>query len=120
MSEEKKVQSAHLTYHEKRKFHAERLEEMKIVAEYMDDEKLVEIADKIDKANSVFVVALGRSRMNIMGFATRLRQMRIRAHLVGDISTPSIHKGDLLIIGSSSGETASLVTFAAWMRIRAG
>ena len=32
MSEEKKVQSAHLTYHEKRKFHAERLEEMKIVA----------------------------------------------------------------------------------------
>ena len=112
MSEGKKVQSAHLTYHERRKFHQERLEEMKIVAEYMDDEKLVEIADKIDKANSVFVVALGRSRMNIMAFAMRLRQMRIRAHVVGDISTPSIHKGDLLIIGSSSGETASLVTLS--------
>lgn len=112
MSEAKKVQSAHLTYHERKKFHEERLEQMKIVAEYMDDDKLVEIADKIDKANNVFVVALGRSRMNIMAFATRLRQMRIRTHVVGDISTPSIHKGDLLIIGSSSGETSSLVTFA--------
>ena len=82
MSEGKKVQSAHLTYHERRKFHQERLEEMKIVAEYMDDEKLVEIADKIDKSNSVFVVALGRSRMNIMAFAMRLRQMRTGRRMV--------------------------------------
>lgn len=108
----KREVGAHLTYHEKRKFHVERIDEMKIVSETMDDEALVKIADKIDSTNRVFVAALGRSRLNLMAFATRLKQMRIQTFVVGDVSTPSIHKGDVFIIGSSSGKTASLVAFA--------
>ena len=34
------------------------------------------------------------------------------AYFVGEPTTPSIQKGDLLIIGSGSGETGSLVTMA--------
>lgn len=99
-------------YRDGTKYHKERLECMKIVAEYMDDDTLVEIGDKIINANNVFMAALGRSRLNIMAFATRLCQMGISAHVVGDNSTPSIHRGDLFIIGSSSGRTSSLVEFA--------
>ena len=104
--------SAHLTYRAREKFHEERIRCMRIVAEGMNDEMLVKIADKIDQTNNVFVAALGRSRLNIMAFATRLMQMGISAHVVGDNSTPSIHRGDLFIIGSSSGKTSSLVEFA--------
>lgn len=100
------------TYRAREKFHEERIRCMRIVAEGMNDEMLVKIADKIDQANNVFVAALGRSRLNIMAFATRLMQMGISAHVVGDNSTPSIHRGDLFIIGSSSGKTSSLVEFA--------
>ncbi len=108
----KQEQSAHLTYKARVRFHEDRLAEMKIVAETMDEDALRKIADKIDGANSVFVAALGRSRLNIVTFAARLKQMGIRSHVVGDVSTPSIHKGDVFIIGSSSGNTSSLVAFA--------
>ena len=99
-------------YRDGTKYHEERIAGMRVVAESLDDAKLTEIADKIDNANNVFVAALGRSRLNIMGFAMRLCQLGINAHVVGDTSTPSIHKGDVFIIGSSSGKTSSLVEFA--------
>ncbi len=103
---------AHLTYRAREKYHEERIRCMRIVAEGMDDEMLIKIADKINEANNVFVAALGRSRLNIMAFAMRLMQMGISTHVVGDNSTPSIHRGDVFIIGSSSGKTSSLVEFA--------
>lgn len=99
-------------YRDGTKYHEERIAGMRVVAASLDDEALVKIADKIDTANNVFVAALGRSRLNIMAFATRLMQLGISTHVVGDNSTPSIHKGDLFIIGSSSGRTSSLVEFA--------
>lgn len=96
----------------KRKYYQEILSDCCKIIPGLDDEAMVRIADQILAANSVFVVALGRSRLNMMNFAERLRELKIRAFVVGDISTPSIHKGDLLFIASSSGETSSLVTFA--------
>ena len=94
------------------KYYLDIIEDCSKIMPGLDDEAMVRIADKIANANNVFVVALGRSRLNMMNFAERLRELKIRAFVVGDISTPSIHKGDLLLITSSSGETASLVTFA--------
>ncbi len=90
----------------------ERSEDLKTITSAMDEESLRRIADKILNANNVLVTGLGRSRLSIMGFATRLCQMGIRAHVTGDVTTPSLHKGDILIIGSSSGETSTLVSFA--------
>ena len=95
-----------------RKYYQEIIEDCCKIIPGLDDAAMVRIADKIASANNVFVVALGRSRLNMMNFAERLRELKIRAFVVGDISTPSIHKGDLLLITSSSGETSSLVTFA--------
>lgn len=74
-----------------------------------DDGALVEIAEKIDKANNIFCVGLGRSRLSIMAFAMRLMHMGYSVHMVGDVTTPAIKKGDLLIVGSGSGETGSLL-----------
>ena len=42
----------------------------------------------------------------------RLMHMGINVHVVGDVTTPAVSTGDLLLIGSGSGSTDSLVAMA--------
>lgn len=63
-------------------------------------------------AKRVFLAGAGRSGFMVRGFAMRLMHMGICAYLVGEVVTPAICEGDLLIIASGSGETASLVSMA--------
>ena len=74
-----------------------------------DTEKLAKL---IQGANSVFVAGCGRSGLMVRAFAMRLMHMGKRAFVVGETTTPSIQKGDLLLIASGSGETGSLVAMA--------
>jgi 6-phospho-3-hexuloisomerase len=46
----------------------------------------------------------------IRSLAVRLMQLGFNAYVVGETVTPAIEPGDLLIIGSGSGETGTLVT----------
>jgi 6-phospho-3-hexuloisomerase len=48
----------------------------------------------------------------VKAFAMCLMQMGIDAYVVGETVTPNLEKEDLLIIGSGSGETKSLVPVA--------
>jgi len=66
----------------------------------------------IDSAERLFLAGAGRSALAIRGFAMRLMHLGKAVHLVGDVTTPGIGKGDLLIIGSGSGKTASLLNAA--------
>ena len=70
------------------------------------------LADEILKANRVFVAGAGRSGMMARCFAMRLMHMGLKAYMVGEVVTPSIAAGDLLVIASGSGETESLVSMA--------
>lgn len=63
-------------------------------------------------APRVFVAGRGRSGLVMSGFAMRLMHLGLTAHVVGDMTTPAIAAGDLLVIGSGSGRTASLVQYA--------
>jgi 6-phospho-3-hexuloisomerase len=54
------------------------------------------------------VAGAGRSGLMMRAFAMRLMHLGLDAHAVGDATTPSLRGGDLLVIGSGSGETASL------------
>ena len=56
--------------------------------------------------------AQGAVSMMARCFAMRLMHMGITAYMVGEVVTPSIAAGDLLVITSGSGETASLVSMA--------
>jgi len=46
----------------------------------------------------------------------RLMHMGFQVHVAGDVTTPAIRGGDLLVIGSGSGETSGLVSMAAKAR----
>lgn len=70
------------------------------------------LIERILHADAVFVAGGGRSGLVMRTFAMRLMQMGYNVHVVGDTVTPAIRPGDLLVIGSGSGETPSLVAMA--------
>ena len=73
----------------------------------------VEEATKtIAQTDRIFLAGAGRSALAIRGHAMRLMHLGKQAFVVGDVTTPAIGKGDLLIIGSGSGRTASLLAAA--------
>jgi 6-phospho-3-hexuloisomerase len=74
-----------------------------------DAENLV---DRILGAKNVFLAGAGRSGLAVRAFAMRLMHMGFGAYVVGEIVTPGMKADDLLLIGSGSGATASLVAMA--------
>ncbi|MCX7074866.1 MAG: 6-phospho-3-hexuloisomerase [Methylococcales bacterium] len=72
------------------------------------DEKLTAM---LDEAGRIFIAGAGRSKLVGNFFAMRLVHGGYNVNVVGEIVTPSIKAGDLLIIISGSGETEQLVAF---------
>lgn len=60
----------------------------------------------------VFFIGVGRVKLGLEAFAKRLNHLGIEAHMVGDINEPAMMKGDLLIVGSGSGESLIPITIA--------
>lgn len=77
-----------------------------------DDSYDQKLTDMLDGAARVFVTGAGRSGLITRFFAMRLMHSGYQAYVVGEVATPSIQNGDLLIIISGSGETEQLVAFA--------
>lgn len=88
------------------------LKELTINLGKVDGDQLNEFVSAIPKAKKIFLAGAGRSGLAIRGFANRMMHLGFDVNMVGDITTTSAHEGDLLIIGSGSGETQSLVAMA--------
>lgn len=88
------------------------VEELKSTLEKVDPIKSNILAEKIINANKIFVAGQGRSGFAVKSFAMRLMHIGYDVYVVGETVTPNIEKGDLLIIGSGSGETATLTVMA--------
>lgn len=71
----------------------------------------VQLTQMLDNANRIFVSGAGRSGLIGRFFAMRLMHSGYETYMVGEIVTPSIKAGDLLIIISGSGETQQLISF---------
>ena len=65
-----------------------------------------QLTDMLDKASRIFISGAGRSALVARFFAMRLMHGGYNVFVVGEIVTPSLQKGDLLIVISGSGETA--------------
>jgi 6-phospho-3-hexuloisomerase len=63
-------------------------------------------------AKRIFVCGLGRSGLMMRAFAMRLMHLGLTSFVVGETTTPSIQAGDLLAVGSGSGETSTPVSMA--------
>jgi len=85
------------------------IDEIRSVLSGVTDESIEELSGSILKAKRVFLFAMGRSGLAIKAFAMRLMHLGLKVHVVGEVTSPSLGEGDLLIVGSASGETPSVV-----------
>jgi 6-phospho 3-hexuloisomerase len=81
------------------------------ILEATNDSYDQKLTDMLDKAKRIFIAGAGRSKLVGNFFAMRLVHGGYDVSVVGEIVTPSIKKGDLLIIISGSGETEQLIAF---------
>ena len=78
----------------------------------VDPAQVDAMAKGIAKAKRVFVSGWGRAGNCVKILGMNCSQMGLTAHICGDNTTPSIHEGDLLVIGSGSGETKTIALLA--------
>ena len=78
----------------------------------LSDSRGAELVDAIASARQVFVAGAGRSGLAVKAFAMRLMHMGTNAYVVGETVTPNLTAGDLIVFGSGSGSTGSLVGMA--------
>lgn len=91
---------------------SEIIEELNRTADLLANEEAEKLVDAILELKKIFVAGAGRSGFMVKSFAMRMMHMGLDAYVVGETVTPNLEKGDLLIIGSGSGETKSLVSMA--------
>lgn len=74
-----------------------------------EEENFEKLAAALDSAPQIFVTAAGRSLLMVKAFAMRLMHLGYPVHVTGDVTTPALRKGDLLLAASGSGETAGIL-----------
>jgi len=70
------------------------------------------VVERIIKTRRLFLEGRGRSGLMMRAFAIRLTHLNLHCHVVGESTTPSLQPGDLLLVGSGSGETVTAVQAA--------
>ena len=68
--------------------------------------------DELHLAKSVFVLGAGRSGLALRMTAMRLMHLGLTVHIVGEVTTPAIGRGDVLLVASGSGTTEAIVRSA--------
>ena len=88
------------------------LSELTEVNNQLNTSDIYKLIDLIDISNHIYLTGAGRSGLMIRSFANRLLHLGYNISVVGEISSPHTHPGDLLLISSGSGETKSLISQA--------
>jgi 6-phospho-3-hexuloisomerase len=70
-------------------------------------------------SNRLFVMGAGRTGLALKMAAMRLMHLGLVVHVAGEVTTPAIGPGDLLLVASGSGATAGSV-YAAEVAVKAG
>ena len=88
------------------------LSEISAQVSSINEEQINQFKKAIITAKHIFLAGTGRSGLMISAFANRLMHLGLNVSLITEISKPKANLGDLLILGSNSGETQSLIAYA--------
>lgn len=69
-------------------------------------------AQELLSARRIFFAGAGRSALALKMAAMRMMHLGLQVYIAGEIVTPAIEQGDLLVIASGSGTTASALQAA--------
>jgi len=84
------------------------LDELKAVVRGVDEGALDELAETIAGAPQIAAYGVGREGLMMKGLAMRLYHLGLDAHVVGDMSTPALGPGDLLLVSAGPGHFATV------------
>lgn len=88
------------------------MEELRRAETQISDQAAEQLVNGILESKKVFAAGAGRSGLMGKSFIMRLMHMGLDAYVVGETVTGTFEKDDILIIGSGSGETKSLISMA--------
>ncbi len=88
------------------------LAENRRVLESVDDTAVAQLTQAMLATKRIFVEGEGRSGFAIRMAAMRLMHLGLQDYVVGETTTPSIQRGDLLIACSGSGSTGNVTAIA--------
>ncbi|NLZ75464.1 MAG: SIS domain-containing protein [Erysipelotrichia bacterium] len=89
------------------------LEQLKQTCAGINENDIDGLIEEIFKSKKIFIGGAGRSLLMMRSLAMRLMQFGFNSYVVGDTTTPAIREGDLLILGTNSGETKNLKSYCA-------
>jgi 6-phospho-3-hexuloisomerase len=87
------------------------LDRLTTILSETDKNNAAKLIKLIDGAGRIFVGGAGRSGLVSRFFAMRLVHSGYNVNMVGEIVTPAIKAGDLLVLVSGSGGTETLLPF---------
>jgi 6-phospho-3-hexuloisomerase len=91
----------------------EALADLRRVLDGVSVRELAAFSRALLKPERIFVTGLGRTGLMARGFAMRLMQLGRRVYHVGDVITPSIRRGDLLVLCTRTGRSKVLGHYIA-------
>lgn len=89
---------------------AEIIKELDRSVDLISNDEAEKLVNGILESKKIFVAGAGRSGFMAKSFAMRMMHMGIDAYVIGETVTPNFEEDDILIIGSGSGETKSLIS----------
>lgn len=89
----------------------EAIADLGAVMEKLPDDAADALIDAIVASRRIAVYGCGREGLALRGFCMRLFHMGRDAHVVGDMTTPPLGEGDLLIVTVGPGKLPSAETF---------
>ena len=82
------------------------------VVEHLDAQSCESFSPAIAAARTIALHGLGREGLQMKGLAMRLFHLGLDAHVVGEMTTPPVGAGDLLICSAGPGDFASIAALA--------
>lgn len=87
-------------------------QEIQTVLGLVEELQVERLRQALLSGRRIFVAGRGRSGLQMQAAAMRLMHLGLQVYVIGDVTTPALEGGDLLLIGSGSGATPSLVQYA--------
>ncbi|MGX7351411.1 6-phospho-3-hexuloisomerase [Enterococcus canis] len=88
------------------------LKEITDVLDKVDPQEVETAIELLGSGKRIFVLGEGRSGLQGKGFAMRLMHIGLTPFVIGESTTPSIQKDDVLVAISGSGTTSTIVSLA--------
>ncbi len=72
---------------------------------HISSDEVEQLLTVVLKADRLFFVGVGRVMLSLESIAKRWAHLGIETHIVGEITEPALRTGDVLVVGSGSGES---------------